>query len=148
MVLNSLAGEMMDASFRAVAQGGRFVEIGKRGLKGQAWVKALGRDIAYDVIDWGETARGSRTSSAASCAAWPDAADELPPLPRKRLLRRRRRPPSASWPRRAMRARSWCAVRRPHTVRTDGTYLVTGGLSGLGLETARWLANTGRAGWC
>jgi acyl transferase domain-containing protein len=32
---------------------------------------------------------------------------------------------------------------RPLRIRTDGAYLVTGGLSGLGLEAARWLAGRG-----
>lgn len=31
----------------------------------------------------------------------------------------------------------------PATIRRDGTYLITGGLSGLGLMTARWLAQRG-----
>ncbi len=56
VVLNSLSGEFIDASFRVLARGGRFVEIGKRGIKEPAWVTALGRDIDYHVVDRGETA--------------------------------------------------------------------------------------------
>jgi NADPH:quinone reductase-like Zn-dependent oxidoreductase len=38
VVLNSLSGDAIEASFRVLADGGRFVEIGKRGIKDQAWV--------------------------------------------------------------------------------------------------------------
>ncbi len=144
VVLNSLAGEMMDASFRATAKGGRFVEIGKRGLKDQARVEALGRDIAYEIIDWGETAARDPALIGGMLRDLVAAAGELPPLPRsvfsvdeagqafrvmaegrhagKILLRRT---PSAT------------------EIRAHGTYLVSGGLSGVGLETARWLAAKG-----
>ena len=39
VVLNSLSGELIDASFRVLARGGRFVEIGKRGIR----TRAVGR---------------------------------------------------------------------------------------------------------
>ncbi len=39
--------------------------------------------------------------------------------------------------------RETAAQGRPVTVRADGTYLITGGLGGLGLEVARWLVEQG-----
>ena len=56
VVLNSLAGDLVEPSFRAIAEGGRFVEIGKRGIKSKVWVDALDRGIRYEVVDWGENA--------------------------------------------------------------------------------------------
>ena len=82
VVLNSLAGEMMDASFRATAQGGRFVEIGKRGLKDQAQFEAFGRDIAYEIVDWSETAARDPALIGGMLRDLVEAAGELPPLPR------------------------------------------------------------------
>ena len=41
------SGEQIDASFRVLARGGRFVEIGKRGNKVPEWVAALNRDLRY-----------------------------------------------------------------------------------------------------
>src|SRR5262249_60396471 len=35
------------------------------------------------------------------------------------------------------------AAHRDHIVRTDGSYVVTGGLGGLGLVVARWLVDRG-----
>ena len=55
VVLNSLSGELIDASFRVLARGGRFVEIGKRGIKTPEWVESLDRHLSYFVVDWGET---------------------------------------------------------------------------------------------
>jgi NADPH:quinone reductase-like Zn-dependent oxidoreductase/acyl carrier protein len=144
VVLNSLAGEMMDASFRAIARGGRFVEIGKNGLKDPAWVKALGRDIAYEIIDWGETARQQPDLIGGMLRELASAADRLPPLPRSVF--------SVDEAGQAFRVMAQARhagkivlrLAPPATaIRTDGTYLVSGGLGGVGLETARWLASKG-----
>ena len=56
VVLNSLSGEQIEASFRVLARGGRFVEIGKREIKDPKWVAALNRDLHYFIADWGEIA--------------------------------------------------------------------------------------------
>lgn len=144
VVLNSLAGEMMDASFRAIAKGGRFVEIGKNGLKDQAWVKALGRDIVYEIVDWGETAAREPDLIGGMLRDLLASASQLPPLPRSLFS-----VDDADQAFRVMaqaRHAGKIVLRRelPATgIRTDGTYLVSGGLSGLGLETARWLASKG-----
>ena len=77
----------------------------------------------------------SRRCSASCCPLF--AAGELRPLPRTRLRRRRRRrrlPVHGPGPPR--RARSSCASESPIDRRcgpADGTYLVTGGLGGIGL---------------
>lgn len=144
VVLNSLAGEIMDASFRAISKGGRFVEIGKNGLKDQAWVKTLGRNITYEIIDWGVTASLEPDLIGGMLRDLVDAANQLPPLPRSAF--------SVDDAHQAFRTMAQAqhagkiVLRRGLSVRGirgDGTYLVTGGLSGLGLETARWLAAKG-----
>jgi acyl transferase domain-containing protein/acyl carrier protein len=144
VVLNSLAGEMMDASFQAMAVGGRFVEIGKNGLKHRAWVDALGRDIAYEIVDWGETAEREPQLVGKMLRELVEIADELPPLPRSVFAVEE----SSKAFRHMAQARHAgkivlrLAPSRP-AIRPDGTYLVSGGLSGIGLETARWLAANG-----
>jgi acyl transferase domain-containing protein len=147
VVLNSLSGDLVDASFRALAQGGRFVEIGKRGIKDDAWVAAHRPDAAYHVVDWGVTAARDPALIGGMLQRLVDdlGAGALAPLPRHvfgldevgrafRFMAQARHagkivvrhgPPAAP------------------AIRHDGTYLVTGGLAGLGPAIAGWLADRG-----
>ncbi len=147
VVLNSLAGEVLDASFRVIGRGGRFVEMGKRGIWTDAQVTSLGREVQYTVIDWGETAERDPALVAAM----------LETLTRDLVQGRVRSLPrhvfeleDASRAFRFMaQARHIGKVvvrhRAPESfpVRRDGTYLVTGGLSGLGLAVANRLSELG-----
>lgn len=144
VVLNSLAGEMMDASFRVIAAGGRFVEIGKNGLKSASWVSGLNRDISYTVVDWGETAEQDPLLIRGLFERLVGEASTLPPLPRAvfdadeadeafRVMAQARHAGKIVLRR----------IARPIEIRRDGTYLISGGLGGIGLETAQWLAARG-----
>jgi acyl transferase domain-containing protein/NADPH:quinone reductase-like Zn-dependent oxidoreductase/SAM-dependent methyltransferase/acyl carrier protein len=147
VVLNSLSGEAIPASFRAIARGGRFVELGKRGILTPAAVAALGKDLAYTVVDWGETAARDPALVGGILARLVAAlgAGTLAPLPRHAF-------PVAE-AQRAFRlmaqARHAGKVVVRHgagaapAIRRDGTYLVTGGTAGLGLVAGRWLAERG-----
>ena len=147
VVLNSLAGEVLEATFSVLATGGRFVEIGKRGIKDAAWVESQKRAWRYFIVDWSETAvtepeliRGLYARLVAELRE-----GTLPPLPRHVFPLEE-----------AARAFRFMAQARhvgkivirhgepaPFVARREGTYLVTGGLSGLGLRVARWLAERG-----
>jgi len=147
IVLNSLSGEAIEASFQALAPGGCFVEIGKRDIKTPQWVEALDRGLRYHIVDWGET--GERDPEliggmlARLVEAWREG--RLAPLPRHTF--------SLDESARAFRFMAQArhagkvVVRHgdaaPASVRRDGTYLVTGGLSGLGPLVARRLAEQG-----
>ncbi len=50
MVLNSLADDFITRSLDVLQPGGRFLEIGKRGIWTHAQVTALGKNIAYHII--------------------------------------------------------------------------------------------------
>ncbi|HJV95936.1 MAG TPA: SDR family NAD(P)-dependent oxidoreductase, partial [Albitalea sp.] len=147
VVLNSLSGELIDASFRAIARGGRFVEIGKRGIKTPQWVESLDRQLRYFVVDWGETGERDPALIGDMLARLVDElrAGRLQPLPRHVFGLDE-----------AERAFRFMAQARQHgkivvrhgapaplAIRRDGSYLVTGGLSGLGPVVARWLAERG-----
>ncbi len=147
VVLNSLAGELIEPSFTVLARGGCFVEIGKRDIKSPLWVEALGRELRYHIVDWGETAQREPALIGAMLgrlvASLADGS--LAPLPRHAfaLTDAARSFRFMAQARHAGRivlrhagATAWQPSRR-------GSYLVTGGLSGLGLEVARWLGERG-----
>ncbi len=150
IVLNSLAGELLDRSFDVVRTGGTFLEIGKRGLWSHERVRGLKRDINYHIVDCNDNAR------------------ETPELVGEIFARILRRIGTGELPalrcttftlQRAADAFRFMAQAR-HTgrvvfrhpverhspaepVQADKTYLVTGALRGLGLQAALWLAREG-----
>jgi len=147
VVLNSLAGDVLDATFSVLATGGRFVEIGKRGIKDAAWVESQQRAWRYFIVDWSETAVTEPELIRGLYARLVTELREgtLPPLPRHVFALEE-----------AARAFRFMAQARhvgkivirhgepaPFVARREGTYLVTGGFSGLGLRVARWLAERG-----
>lgn len=150
MVLNSLAGAMLDKSFECLADGGIFLEIGKRGLWTHERVEQLGRGIRYHIVDCNDNAREtpelvgqiftrvlreieSGVLPWLPCTTFPfdKAADAFRYMAQARhigrvVFRHRVEPRRLEQP-----------------VRPDATYLVTGGLKGLGLLAAQWLAGEG-----
>jgi acyl transferase domain-containing protein/NAD(P)-dependent dehydrogenase (short-subunit alcohol dehydrogenase family) len=148
VVLNSLSGSFIDASFRATARGGRFVEIGKRGVWLPEQVAALGRNIDYHLVDLGTASELEPESIAKLFSRLMIDIDNgvLPALPVTTFALDE----AAAAFRHMMQARQIgkIVVAHPRTtsgplVRPDGQYLVTGGLSGLGLEVAQWLVAHG-----
>jgi NADPH:quinone reductase-like Zn-dependent oxidoreductase/NAD(P)-dependent dehydrogenase (short-subunit alcohol dehydrogenase family) len=147
VVLNSLGGDLIEPSFAALARGGCFVEIGKRGIKSYPWVEALGRDLCYHVVDWGETAKQDPPLIARMYATLVQdiGAGKLAPLPCHvfALSRAGRAFRLMAQAGHAGKVIIRIANPRPWAPRRDGSYLVTGGLSGLGLRVAQWLADGG-----
>jgi NADPH:quinone reductase-like Zn-dependent oxidoreductase/acyl carrier protein len=147
IVLNSLSGEQIDASFRVIARGGRFVEIGKRGIKSTEWVTALNRDLRYFVVDWGETAAKEPALIGEMLGRLVDELGRgtLAPLPHHvfclddidRAFR------FMAQARHVGKIVVRHGRRTTPSLRREGTYLITGGLSGLGLLVAQSLAAQG-----
>ncbi len=146
VVLNSLNGEHIPRSLELLAPGGRFVEIGKLGIWTSEQVAAKRPDIAYHTFDLVEMAQRTPELIARGLQTlqreW--AAGDLPPLPRH------------AFPLRAAGAAFRFMAQARHTgkvvlvnapapapIRRDGVYLITGGLGGIGLRVAQWLARAG-----
>jgi acyl transferase domain-containing protein/NAD(P)-dependent dehydrogenase (short-subunit alcohol dehydrogenase family)/phospholipid N-methyltransferase len=148
LVLNSLAGEFIPRSLGVLAENGRFLELGKSGLLSPEQAAALGRGIRYFIIDWTDEARAEPAliSGILRRIVSDLASGSLRPLPVRafpmsgavaafRTMQQARhigkivvvQPPDGAIP----------------PARPDAAYLVTGGLRGLGLLTARWLAERG-----
>jgi len=149
LVLNSLTGPSIDAGLRVLRSGGRFLEIGKSELRTPGQVAAVNPSAAYYAIDLAEklheeplTVRpiiaellarlgnGDLNALPVSTFGLTNAADAFRHMARARHIGK------------VVIATSAASASAPH-FRPDATYLITGGLSGLGLEVARWMADNG-----
>nr|AZF85941.1 type I polyketide synthase [Catenulispora sp.] len=139
VVLNSLAGEFVDASLRLTSPGGRFLEMGKTDVRDPAQVAAAHTGVAYrafDLIEAGPVRIGEMLRELVDLFE----AGSLRPLP------------MAVWDlRQARRAFRHMAQAKhvgkvvlsvPQAWNQNGTVLVTGGTGGLGREVVRHLITT------
>ena len=148
VVLNSLTGEgFIEATLSCLGRGGRFVEIGERDIWSEDQMSSSRPDVAYSILNVGRLKRDEPQTAGASLARIMArlSAAELSPLP------------NTVWPlaeiRSAMEVMRGArhigknVLRMPPLsrgeLRPDRTYLVTGGLGGIGCEVARWLAANG-----
>jgi len=158
LVLNSLVGEAIPASLATLAPRGRFLEIGKRDIEANSRIglAPFKQNLSFFAID---LARLTEEDPAYVAGLFHEvmalvAAGELHPLPTsvlpfdeaaeafrtmaqarhigKLVLSLRERPATVE-----------AAPAPVAPVRADATYLITGGLGGLGLEVARWLVARG-----
>ena len=148
VVLNSLTSEgFIDASLSCLAEGGRFVELARRDILTHEEMAELRPDVKYDILEldvlkktepeWvGEVLREVMAGISTG---------ELKPIIHSRW-------PLAeagaalSFMRSARHIGKIVLTPPPITygqVRQDRTYLVTGGLGGIGIAVAEWLADHG-----
>ncbi len=148
VVLNSLTSEgFIDASLSCLAHGGRFVELARRDILSEKEMAALRPDVAYAILELdvmkktvpGEVGEVLREVMAQLTAG------QLKPLVHSR------------WPLAEAGAALGFMRSARHMgkivltpspimngrLRADRTYLVTGGLGGIGCAVAAWLADHG-----
>jgi acyl transferase domain-containing protein/acyl carrier protein len=157
IVLNSLAGEFIAKSVSVLAPGGRFLELGKRGILTRDEFIAKRPDCEYFAYDLGEEALKDPSLVPALFAELLRAFEQgaLRPLPTKvfeavRIVEAFRFMSQAKHigkividgPARGSASAGAQSPAKFH-VHGDATYMITGGLSGLGLEGARWLFREG-----
>ncbi|MFD9698049.1 SDR family NAD(P)-dependent oxidoreductase [Lentzea sp. NPDC059081] len=158
VVLNSLAGELMEKSVELLRPFGRFVELGKADLAADRPLRlaAFRRALSFHAFDYDQM-MALRPDDVQQCmrdvAALHDdgvvvavPVAELGPSSVQEAFRRMTGDSHAgkiavrmSGDRVAVPASS---MTEP-VVRPQATYLITGGAGGLGLEVARWLADGG-----
>jgi NADPH:quinone reductase-like Zn-dependent oxidoreductase len=145
VVLNSLSGEFIAASFAATGQNGRFVEIGKIGIFTQAQVDALGKSIQYTVVDLGVAIDEEPTLIGEQLERIRELTEtgRIRPLPHKTFAFDDA--PAAFRFMAQARHLGRVVLRFPSgvPVQPNATYIVTGGLGGIGLQLARWFAEHG-----
>jgi acyl transferase domain-containing protein/NAD(P)-dependent dehydrogenase (short-subunit alcohol dehydrogenase family)/acyl carrier protein len=149
VVLNALADEFIPASISVLARGGRFLEMGKRGIWSHEQVAQLRADVRYFPFDLGDAAIANPALVPELFAALVDDFDtgRLRPLP------------IAVWSLDEADAAFRAMAQARHVgkivlvpsnpvvgfaaVKADACYLVTGGLGALGLAVARRLVERG-----
>ena len=148
VVLNSLTGAgFVEASLSCLREGGRFVELGKRDIWSEEAMRGVRPDVGYRVLAVDELTQREpgRVSGVFGEVMAGLGRGELGALP------------FDAWPLvEAGGAMRWMGsgghvgkvvLRAPGLsegrLRGDGTYLVTGGLGGIGRELAVWLAERG-----
>ena len=154
IVLNSLNGEFIPKSFEALGKEGRFVEIGKLGIWDTSTVKDVRPDVSYFPFDLGDI---TKENPGLLATLFRELAEEfkkgsLKPLPCKvfsmeNVVEAFRYMVQAkhigkvviSQPEITLDVNSL----NSELVQEDVSYLVTGGLGGLGLKVAEWLVAKG-----
>ncbi|MDT0544783.1 SDR family NAD(P)-dependent oxidoreductase [Streptomyces sp. DSM 41529] len=140
VVLNSLAGDFIDASLRLLADGGRFLEMGKTDLRDPEQVAKDFAGVDYRVYDLVSDAGPERVARMlATLVALFDAGALTPP-------------PVQTWPlpkaRQALRHMSQAkhtgkvVLTIPPALDPNGTVLITGGTGTLGALIAEHLVTT------
>ncbi|KDA01431.1 type I polyketide synthase [Hyphomonas oceanitis] len=147
VVLNSLVGDFTQASIRCLSATGRFLELGKRDVLSLEQFSAIKPEANYHIYDLGQIIEAEPTRLRPLLNSILDeiANGKLTPLHTQVF--------GIEQTREAMRFMASAkhigkiVLRVPPRltapVRTDATYWITGGLGGLGLYTAQWLANSG-----
>ena len=148
VVLNSLKGEWVDASFRALARGGRFVELGKLEIWSDQQVQERRPDVRYYRFDLLEVAARDPQPLRERLVALVDAAQgqRLPLLPitvfpfdqvKDAFLR------MAQGRHVGKQVITLPEQAPPQAIRGDGTYLILGAFGGIGQRLQHWLVKQG-----
>jgi len=147
LVLNSLTSELTNASLRALASRGRFIELGVRDIREDLPTDVYEKEIVYLPVNWGHVADADPERIGRSLRRIVSDLDAgiVTPLPQHNFG-----PDQITDAFRLMAQAGHIGKivvdwrNSPRTsLRQSGTYIVTGGLSGLGLDTVRRLARDG-----
>jgi len=158
VVLNSLAGEFIPQSLGLLRDYGRFLEIGKRDYVADSKIglRPFLKNLSFSLVDVGgmmvqQRAR-LRSALLELLELFGRGAITPPPIrvfPAAQVKDAFRHMAQAKHSGKIVVSMQDPSLRiapappRPPAITADGAYLVTGGLGGLGLEVARWLAARG-----
>ena len=150
VVLNSLKGAWVEASFAALAQGGRFVELGKIEIWSQAEAAERRPDARYLPFDLLEVAaaqpqliRRLLLELLADLEAGHYALLPLQCFPIRQCVDAFRLMAQARHVGKVVINNPDAGTATAAAIRPDATYLITGALGGIGLQLCRWLADQG-----
>ncbi|MEL6856215.1 MAG: SDR family NAD(P)-dependent oxidoreductase [Cyanobacteria bacterium J06607_13] len=153
VVLNSLNGDFIDASFATLSPTGRFVELGKIGIWDVEKVQQTYPEVRYYPFDLGEV---TRAEPALMHRLWQTLSDHfdnnhfhalpIKTFPIEESTQAFRHMQQAKHIGKVVLTLPNLNPTAPNVsipVNAQGAYLVTGGLGALGLQVAQWLAAQG-----
>ncbi|MCK6588955.1 MAG: SDR family NAD(P)-dependent oxidoreductase, partial [Polyangiaceae bacterium] len=157
VVLNSLSGPAIEAGLRCLAEGGRFIELGTRDIYEDRALSlsSFRKGLSFSAVDLaGMLHRGHpRVGELLHEVAQAFERREIEPVETHVFPMSQAARVFADMASARHRGKLVLSIGDPETPilaaprraepRADGTYLVTGGLGGLGLAAARWLAERG-----
>ena len=150
IVLNSFNKEFIDKSFEVLAQKGRFIELGKIDIWDNQKVQQLRPDASYFPFDLGEEYQQNPdllpSLFAHLLSGFADGS--LKPLPVKvfsldNVVEAFRFMAGAKHIGKVVLTMPESPSSNSQLVREEGSYLITGGLGGLGIKAAQWLIKQG-----
>jgi len=150
VVLNSLKGDWVDASFETLAPGGRFVELGKIEIWSRAEAEERRPDVRYLPFDLLEVAsadpqllRGQLEQLLADLQAGVYTLLPLQSFSIEHTVEAFRLMAQARHVGKVVIHQPARSAEAAREIRSDGTYLVTGAFGGIGLQLVRWLVAQG-----
>jgi thioester reductase-like protein len=158
VVLNSLAGEAIAKGLDTLADYGRFLEIGKRDIyqNSRLGLRSFRKNLSFIAIDLDRVMRErpQLMGRLFGQVVRDVAGGKLTPLPHRvfsianvvSAFRHLQQGKHVGKVVLSLRDRPACVAAGPVDLiafRPDGSYLITGGLGGFGLEVARWMVEHG-----
>jgi myxalamid-type polyketide synthase MxaB len=146
IVLNSMNGEYIQNNFDILAKNGSFIELGKRDIWDKEQAERYRPDVMYAPFDWSDmtSAMEFRTQLEALLAE-----KKITPLP-CRIFSIEKADEAFQYMAKAKHIGKVVLsmplqqqATEQKRIKSDVTYLITGGFGGLGLKTAEWLAAQG-----
>ncbi|MEN9766606.1 MAG: hypothetical protein RLZZ32_566 [Cyanobacteriota bacterium] len=150
VVLNSLKGEWVEASFEALVEGGRFVELGKIEIWSRGEAARRRPDATYLPFDLLEVAtadpqliRGLLEQLLADLEAGRYRLLPIQEFSISQTVEAFRLMAQARHVGKVVLTHPDVHLNRTEPIQADGSYLITGALGGLGLQLCQWLADQG-----
>ncbi len=148
VVLNSLKGDWVDASFRALAPGGRFVELGKLEIWSDQQVQEQRPDVCYHRFDLLEVAARDPQPLRQRLLALVEAAQKqkLPDLPTSAFPLEQCKDAFRQMAQGRHVGKLVITLPEqapPCRIQQGGSYLLVGAFGALGLRLQRWLVDQG-----
>ena len=150
IVLNSFNKEFIPKSFEVLAQNGRFIELGKIDIWDDQKVQELRPDASYFAFDLGEEyqKKPDLLPSLFTQLLSGFADGSLKPLPMKvfpleNVIDAFRFMAGAKLMGKVVLTMPESPSSTSNLVQGEGSYLITGGLGGLGIKAAQWLIEQG-----